>query len=123
MTIMANQITELERLKRDILHDWQDFFYRRQEEIDRNPEGSAIASESTVMMNELHELLKKQAEEINDAVTLLVLLATYKHYNKGVSDGMKIAANIGNTGGYKPTKTIFLEPFHAQRNKVRISGK
>jgi hypothetical protein len=96
MTTIANRITELERAKGDTLHDWQEFVYRRQEQIDKNSRYSDRASEPTTMINQLHELLKEQPADVIDAVTLLLLSATYTHYNKGFSDGMKIAMIVGN---------------------------
>ena len=94
MTSIENKLIELERGKSDTLYHWQEFVCRRQEQIDKESSGSDSASEPVTMMNQLHQLLKEQPQEINDAVTLLLLSATNRHYSKGFYDGMKITMSI-----------------------------
>lgn len=96
VTSNQNKIIELEQAKRDTLYHWQEFVCKRQEQIDKESPGSDSAREPATMMNQLHQLLKEQPEEINDAVTLLLLSATNRHYSKGFYDGMKIAMSMEN---------------------------
>ena len=82
--------------KGDALRDWQEFVLMRQEKADEKLEFGNFASEYTTLMNKVDALLEGQAREVSEAVTLLMVTATYMHYNKGFFDGMKIGMVMGN---------------------------
>nr|WP_017531589.1 MULTISPECIES: hypothetical protein [Pelosinus] len=76
--------------KGDVLHDWQEFVLMRQEKLEGKLQFGNFSSEYTTIMNQVDQLLEGQPEKVSQAVTQLVVTATYMHYNKGFFDGMKI---------------------------------
>lgn len=82
--------------KGDALRDWQEFVLMRQEKADEKLQFGNFASEYTRLMEQVDALLEGQAGEVSEAVTLLIVTATYMHYNKGFFDGMKIGMVMGN---------------------------
>jgi hypothetical protein len=82
--------------KGDVLHDWQEFVLMRQEKLDGKLQFGNFSSEYTTIMNQVYQLLEGQPEKVDEAVTQLVVTATYMHYNKGFLDGMKIGMVMGN---------------------------
>jgi hypothetical protein len=82
--------------KGDALHDWQEFVLMRQEKLDGKLQFGNFSSEYTTIMNQVYQLLEGQPEKVDEAVTQLVVTATYMHYNKGFLDGMKIGMVMGN---------------------------
>ena len=82
--------------KDDVLHDWQEFVLMRQEKLDGKLQFGNFSSEYTTIMNQVYQLLEGQPEKVDEAVTQLVVTATYMHYNKGFLDGMKIGMVMGN---------------------------
>lgn len=81
--------------KGDALRDWQEFVLMRQEKADEKLQFGNFASEYTRLMEQVDALLEGQAGEVSEAVTLLIVTATYMHYNKGFFDGMKIGMVMG----------------------------
>jgi hypothetical protein len=82
--------------KGDVLHDWQEFVLMRQEKLEGKLQFGNFSSEYTTIMNQVDQLLEGQPEKVDEAVTQLVVTATYMHYNKGFLDGMKIGMVMGN---------------------------
>ncbi len=76
--------------KGDTLLDWQEFVLMRQEKLEEKLQFGNFSSEYTIIMNQVDQLLEGQPEKVSEAVTQLVVTATYMHYNKGFLDGMKI---------------------------------
>ncbi len=82
--------------KGDVLYDWQEFVLMRQEKLEEKLQFGDFSSEYTTIMNQVDQLLEGQPEKVSQAVTQLVVTATYMHYNKGFLDGMKIGMVMGN---------------------------
>jgi len=82
--------------KGDALRDWQEFVLMRQEKADDKLQFGDFSSEYTTIMEQVDALLEGQGGEVSEAVTLLIVTATYMHYNKGFFDGMKIGMVMGN---------------------------
>ncbi|MCC5465402.1 hypothetical protein [Pelosinus baikalensis] len=81
--------------KGDALRDWQEFIFMRQEKIEKKLQDGDL-SEYTRLMEQVDQLLEGQSEKVSEAVTELIVSATYMHYNKGFFDGMKIGMVMGN---------------------------
>ncbi|WP_352230860.1 hypothetical protein [Pelosinus sp. IPA-1] len=82
--------------KGDALRDWQEFIFMRQEKAEGKLQFGAFSSEYTTIMEQVDQLLEGQPGKVSEAVTQLVVTATYMHYNKGFFDGMKIGMVMGN---------------------------
>jgi len=82
--------------KGDALRDWQEFILMRQDKADEKLQFGNFSSEYTRLMEQVDLLLEGQAEEVSEAITLMMVTATYMHYNKGFFDGMKIGMVMGN---------------------------
>lgn len=80
----------------DALRDWQEFIFMRQEKVEGKLQFGAFSSEYTTIMDQVDKLLEGQPGKVSEAVTQLVVTATYMHYNKGFFDGMKIGMVMGS---------------------------
>lgn len=79
----------------DVLRDWQEFIFMRQEKAEEKLEFAGFSSAYTEMMEQVDQLLEGQPEKVREAVTSLIVTVTYMHYNKGFFDGMKIGSVMG----------------------------
>ncbi|AIF49696.1 hypothetical protein [Pelosinus sp. UFO1] len=68
----------------------------RQDKADEKLQFGNLSSEYTTLMEQVDALLEGQVGEVNEAVTLLIVIATYMHYNKGFFDGIKSGMVMGN---------------------------
>jgi hypothetical protein len=68
--------------KGDELRDWQEFIFMRQEKAEGKLQFGALSSEYTTIMEQVDKLLEGQPGKVSEAVTQLVVTATYMHYNK-----------------------------------------
>jgi hypothetical protein len=82
--------------KGDALRDWQEFILMRQDKAEEKLQFGNFSSEYTRLMEQVDVLLEEQPGEVSEAVTLLMVTATYMHYNKGFFDGIKIGMVMGN---------------------------
>jgi hypothetical protein len=82
--------------KSDALRDWQEFIFMRQEKVEKKLQIGDFSSEYTRIMEQVDQLLEGQPGKVSEAVTELIVSATYLHYNKGFFDGMKIGMVMGN---------------------------
>jgi hypothetical protein len=82
--------------KGDTLRDWQEFVFMRQEKVEKKLQAGDFSSEYTRIMEQVDQLLEGQPQKVSEAVTELIVSATYMHYNKGFFDGMRIGMVMGN---------------------------